>query len=281
MTVNKWISLLEWLTCLRIFQKTFKVLSNFAENFHNDELEVVYEGKTVLLSSLIPPLVFKTVLMSKLDSVNGISISFAKSLRVYIRMVIVRVVKDQFDNYPQLTSYVIKVVEHVILRQEEMFLERVLKMVKIEKTSYFTRIWFELWTLDLMTRIDVKVNENIQYIVTYITVHLYLSQHKLVEGCSWKAPNQIQFECSRDQLTLNKMSILWRRTRNRGSHFTRDLWRSIFNWWKLQILIPQTCNEILDIPEHILLSDSYKGLFECVVHTTLLANMEIPERLHF
>lgn len=125
---------------MRIFQKTFKVLSNFAENFHNDELEVVYEGKTVLLSSLIPPLVFKTVLMSKLDSVNGISISFAKSLRVYIRMVIVRVVKDQFDNYPQLTSYVIKVVEHVILRQEEMFLERVLKMVKIEKTSYFTRI---------------------------------------------------------------------------------------------------------------------------------------------
>ncbi|KAF8038493.1 hypothetical protein BT93_B1134 [Corymbia citriodora subsp. variegata] len=107
-------------------------------NFLLEELEVLEEAKGIGLPNFLPRTAFITVLQRKVKGISSKPPSFVARVWEYIEGVVIRVLMQHSENYPQLQSSTRRAASSLINKTKEKAMDRMMELVEMEKLSDYT-----------------------------------------------------------------------------------------------------------------------------------------------
>ncbi|XP_030477415.2 dynamin-related protein 4C-like [Syzygium oleosum] len=118
-------------------------LQNCAENdprtnFLLEELEVLEEAKGIGLPNFLPRTAFLTILQGKVKGISSKPPSFVARVWDYIEGVVIRVLMQHSENYPQLQSSTRRAASNLINKMKEKAMDRMMESVEMEKLADYT-----------------------------------------------------------------------------------------------------------------------------------------------
>ncbi|KAI6684394.1 hypothetical protein NL676_030307 [Syzygium grande] len=107
-------------------------------NFLLEELEVLEEAKSIGLPNFLPRTAFLTLLQRKVKAISSKPPSLGVRAWDYIDGVVIRVLMQHSENYPQLQSSTRRAVFNLINKMKEKTIDRMTEIVEMEKLTDYT-----------------------------------------------------------------------------------------------------------------------------------------------
>ncbi|XP_047965754.1 dynamin-related protein 4C-like [Salvia hispanica] len=108
------------------------------EKFLIDEIKVLEESRSVGLPNFIPKSAFRSLLAKKVKEVSGTPFDCAERMWSYVQNVVIAVLVQHCDNYPQLISCTRRAAQNLIWRKKEVSEAYISDLVEMEKLSDYT-----------------------------------------------------------------------------------------------------------------------------------------------
>ncbi|CAH9140083.1 unnamed protein product [Cuscuta epithymum] len=106
--------------------------------FLMEEISALEESKGIHLQNFLHRGIFLNMLQNKVKSVSGIPIDFVDRIWDYIEKVLVRLLMQQSECYPQLQSYTRKAAQNLVARKKQVSVEWVKEMIGMETHTDYT-----------------------------------------------------------------------------------------------------------------------------------------------
>ncbi|CAH1449548.1 unnamed protein product [Lactuca virosa] len=117
------------------FSKNLHSSVQFSESFLVEEMQVLEETNGIWLPHFLPHSFW---IRRKMNNVSTFAILFVKQVWSYLEIVCARILIDHYGDYPQLLSSMRKATHNVIEKMKFEFMEKVVEMIEMEKTTYYT-----------------------------------------------------------------------------------------------------------------------------------------------
>ncbi|KAL6579235.1 hypothetical protein OROMI_009451 [Orobanche minor] len=112
--------------------------SDSDQNFLVDEMRALEESRSVGLPNFIPKSAFHTLLAKKVNEISIAPFECAEKIWSYIQSVVIAVLLQHCDNYPQLISCTRRAAQNLISRKKDQSVEWIDDLVEMEKLTDYT-----------------------------------------------------------------------------------------------------------------------------------------------
>ncbi|KAL6568924.1 hypothetical protein OROHE_003665 [Orobanche hederae] len=112
--------------------------SDSDQNFLVDEMRALEESRSVGLPNFIPKSAFHTLLAKKVNEISIAPFECAEKIWSYIQSVVIAVLLQHCDNYPQLISCTRRAAQNLISRKKDQSVEWIGDLVEMEKLTDYT-----------------------------------------------------------------------------------------------------------------------------------------------
>ncbi|KAL2238232.1 UNVERIFIED_CONTAM: Dynamin-related protein 4C [Sesamum indicum] len=109
-----------------------------SKNFLLDEIKVLEQTKSIGLPNFLPRAAFLSLLQQKVADVSMIPFEFVDKIWSYLEDVVVSVLLQHCDSYPQLLSCTRRAAKNLIDKKHQQSIEWVKDMVEMEKLTDYT-----------------------------------------------------------------------------------------------------------------------------------------------
>ncbi|KAL8543631.1 hypothetical protein ACS0TY_004268 [Phlomoides rotata] len=107
-------------------------------NFLIDEIRVLEEAKSIGLPKFLPRAAFLTLLQKKVKGISFTPFEFVEKTWVYIEGVVVNVLMQHCENYPQLQSSTRRAAQNLVSLKKQQSVDWVKDIVEMEKLTDYT-----------------------------------------------------------------------------------------------------------------------------------------------
>ncbi|GAB4835429.1 Dynamin- protein 4C [Ancistrocladus abbreviatus] len=107
-------------------------------NFLVEEIQILEEARGIGLPNFLPRTAFLTILQSKVKRISHTPVEFVNRVWGYVEGVVVSVLMQQTDNYPQLQYSTRRAAHNLIAKMREQSVDRVMEIVEMEKLTDYT-----------------------------------------------------------------------------------------------------------------------------------------------
>ncbi|GAB4835428.1 hypothetical protein Ancab_000335 [Ancistrocladus abbreviatus] len=107
-------------------------------NFLMDEVNVLLEAKGIVLPSFLPRAAFLYLLQKKVKGISSTPIDFVKNVWSYLENVLLAVLMQHSENYPQLQGTTRRAANNLIARMREESIARIRELIEMEKVADYT-----------------------------------------------------------------------------------------------------------------------------------------------
>ncbi|KAL8556797.1 hypothetical protein ACS0TY_004310 [Phlomoides rotata] len=119
--------------------QSVKAVSYDTKNkFLEDEMRVLEETKAIGLPNFLPKAAFLTLLQTKVKEISTIPFGCVEKMWHYIENVVVRVLLQHCDNYPQLVSCTRRAAQNLIAKKKQQSFDWMKDVVEMERLSDYT-----------------------------------------------------------------------------------------------------------------------------------------------
>ncbi|KAL8556846.1 hypothetical protein ACS0TY_004352 [Phlomoides rotata] len=102
------------------------------------ERKVLEETKAIGLPNFVSKAAFRTLLQMKVNAISAIPFGHIEKTWGYIESMVVRVLLQHFDNYPQLVSATRRAAQNLIAKKKQQSFDWMKDVVEMEKLSDYT-----------------------------------------------------------------------------------------------------------------------------------------------
>ncbi|XVF41584.1 hypothetical protein PTKIN_Ptkin01aG0291000 [Pterospermum kingtungense] len=107
-------------------------------NFLMDEIRVLEEAKGIALPNFLPRTAFLTILQQKVKGISSYPAQFMGGVWDYLEEVVIAVLMNHSDNYPQLQSSTRRAAHSLISKMKDQSFNRVMEIIEMEKLTDYT-----------------------------------------------------------------------------------------------------------------------------------------------
>ncbi|KAH6783285.1 Dynamin related protein 4C [Perilla frutescens var. hirtella] len=108
------------------------------ENFLLDEMKILEESRSVGLPNFIPKSAFRTLLAKMVKEISVTPFDCAEKIWSYIETVVISVLLQHCDNYPQLISCTRRAAQNLITKKKQQSVDWISDIVEMEKLTDYT-----------------------------------------------------------------------------------------------------------------------------------------------
>ncbi|XP_021754731.1 dynamin-related protein 4C-like isoform X2 [Chenopodium quinoa] len=108
------------------------------ENFLVEEIRVLEEAKGIGLPNFVPRAAFLNIMQNKINQISVIPEDFACKVWDYVEIIVLSVLGQHSENYPQLASSTRRAAQNMILKMKGQSLSRVKEIIEMEKVADYT-----------------------------------------------------------------------------------------------------------------------------------------------
>ncbi|KAH7862911.1 hypothetical protein Vadar_011016 [Vaccinium darrowii] len=112
--------------------------NKLTEKFLVDEMRVLDETKGIGLPNFLPRTAFLVILQKKVKEISKTPVDFMAKVWDYIESVVITVIMNHCENYPQLQSATRRATHNLIAKMKEKSFDRVMEIVEMEKLADYT-----------------------------------------------------------------------------------------------------------------------------------------------
>ncbi|KAH7862586.1 hypothetical protein Vadar_006815 [Vaccinium darrowii] len=105
------------------------------EKFLVDEMRVLDETKGIGLPNFLPRTAFLVILQKKVKEISKTPVDFMAEVWDYIETVLITVLMNHCENYPQLQSATRRATHNLVAKMKHKSFERVMEMVEMERLA--------------------------------------------------------------------------------------------------------------------------------------------------
>ncbi|KAL8543682.1 hypothetical protein ACS0TY_004302 [Phlomoides rotata] len=106
--------------------------------FLEDEMRVLEETKAIGLPNFLPKAAFLTLLQTKVKEISTIPFGCVEKMWLYIENIVVGVLLQRCDNYPQLVPSTRRAAQNLIAKKKQQSFDWMKDVVEMEKLSDYT-----------------------------------------------------------------------------------------------------------------------------------------------
>ncbi|GAB4835425.1 hypothetical protein Ancab_000332 [Ancistrocladus abbreviatus] len=107
-------------------------------NFLVEEIQILEEAKGIGLPNFLPRTALITILQSKVKRISHTLVEFVNRVWGYVEGVVVSVLLQQTDSYPQLQYSTRRAAHNLIAKMREQSIDGVMEIVEMEKLTDYT-----------------------------------------------------------------------------------------------------------------------------------------------
>lgn len=108
------------------------------EDFLKQEIDVLEESKGVWLPNFLSRAAFTTLLRIKVNSISSIPVEFLNKVWTYVGSVLVPILLEQFEHYPQLQISMRRATQSLMSMKKNQSIEFFMEIMKMEKLTDYT-----------------------------------------------------------------------------------------------------------------------------------------------
>ncbi|GMH13073.1 hypothetical protein Nepgr_014914 [Nepenthes gracilis] len=107
-------------------------------SFLNEEVDVLEEVKGIGLPNFLPRAAFLAVLQRKVNGISDAPVDFVNEVWDYVQVVVVSVLMQHTENYPQLQYPTRRAAHNLIAKMREQSIARVIEIIEMEKLTDYS-----------------------------------------------------------------------------------------------------------------------------------------------
>ncbi|GMH13070.1 hypothetical protein Nepgr_014911 [Nepenthes gracilis] len=107
-------------------------------SFLTEEVGVLEEVKGIGLPNFLPRAAFLTILQRKVNGISDDPVDFVNKVWDYVQVVVVSVLMQHTENYPQLQYPTRRAAHNLIAKMREQSIARVMEIIEMEKLTDYT-----------------------------------------------------------------------------------------------------------------------------------------------